>query len=81
MLKENDKMMEKIEKDTDTVKSNQTMMNVGWVMLIFSFVFSVWNNYGGDNPFWQFISAATPWVLLGVSIACIAASISNKKGD
>ena len=42
-------MMKKIEKDTDTVKSNRTMMNVGWAMLICSFIFTIWNNYSGNN--------------------------------
>ena len=48
-----------IEKDTDTVKSNQTMLKVGWAMFVISFVFSIWNNNGGnfagDNPVLQFI--------------------------
>lgn len=81
LLKGDGKMMDKIKRDTDTVKSNQTMMNSGWAILIFSFVFSVWNNYDGNNPFLQFISAATLWVMLGVGIACIVASISSKKKD
>lgn len=81
LLKGDGKMMDKIKKDTDTVKSNQTMMNLGWAMLILSFLFSVWNNYGGNNPMMQFISAAAPWVMLGVGIACIVASISGKGKD
>lgn len=79
LLKGDGKMMDKIKRDTDTVKSNQTMMNSGWAILIFSFVFSVWNNYDGNNPFLQFISVAAPWVMLGVGIACIVASISNNR--
>ncbi|MDE5779965.1 MAG: helix-turn-helix domain-containing protein [Lachnospiraceae bacterium] len=81
LLKGDGKMMDKIKMDTDTVKSNQTMMNLGWAILIFSFVFSVWNNYHGNNPFLQFISAAAPWVMLGVGIACTVESILNKKKD
>lgn len=81
LLKGDSKIMNKIKRDTNTVKSNQTMMNLGWAILIFSFVFSVWNNYAGNNPFFQFISAAAPWVMLGVGIACIVVSISNKKKD
>jgi hypothetical protein len=70
-----------MEKDTDIVKSDQTMMNAGWVMLILSFICSDWNHYGGDNLLLQFISAAGPWMMLGVGVACIAASISNKRKD
>ena len=79
LLKGDGKMMDKIKSDTDTVKSNQAMTNIGWFMLILSFVFSIWNHYGGYNLILQFISAAAPWVMMGVGIACITASISNKK--
>lgn len=79
LLKGDGKMMDKIKSDTDTVKSNQAMTNIGWFMLILSFVFSIWNHYGGYNSILQFISAAAPWVMMGVGIACITASISNKK--
>ena len=81
LLKGDGKIMDKIKKDTDTVKSNQTMMNVGWTMLIATLVFSVWCNYSynGSNPFFQFIIAAAPWVMMGLGVACIAASISNRK--
>lgn len=74
LLKGDGKMIEKIKKDTSTVKSNQTMMNVGWMLLFFSIIFSVWNNYLGDNIYLQFINAATPWVMLGVGIACVVVS-------
>ena len=76
-------MMEKIEKDTDTVKSNQTMMKVGWTLFVISFVFSIWNdnggNFAGDNPVLQFISAALPWVLLGLGVAFVGTVNANKK--
>ena len=86
LLKGDSKMMEKIEKDTDTVKSNQTMLKVGWAMFVISFVFSIWNNNGGnfagDNPVLQFISAALPWVLLGLGVAFVGtANANNKKKD
>lgn len=74
-------MMKKIEKDTNTVKSNRTMMSVGVAMLICSFIFTIWNNYSGDSPILQFIGAAAPWVMLAVGIACIVPSISSKKKD
>jgi len=79
LLKGECKLIDKIEKDTNTVKSNQTMMNVGWAMLVFSFIFSIWNNYDGNIQLLQFISAAAPWLMLGIGIACILASHSNRK--
>jgi len=83
LLKGDSKMMDKIKKDTDTVKSNQSLMKVAWVLIIATFLFSVWCNscyaYDGNNPILQFSFAAVPWVLMGVGIACIAASVSNRK--
>lgn len=79
LLKGDGKMMNKVEKDTNTVKSNRTMMNVGWAILIISGIFSVWNTYDGSNSLLQFISAAAPWVLLGTGLACCSAANSNQK--
>lgn len=73
------KMIDKIDKDTNTVKSNQTMANVGWIVLIFSFIFSIWNKYGGDVLILQFFGAAAPWLMLGVGLACLMVSYSSKK--
>ncbi len=73
--------MDKARKDTNTLKSNQAMMNLGWAILIFSFLFPFWNNYDGNNSLLQFISAAAPWVMMGIGIACIMASNSSKKKD
>jgi len=81
LLKGDKKMMKKIEKDTNTVKSNRIMMSVGGAMLICSFIFTIWNNYSGNNPILQFTCAAAPWVMLAVGIACIVPSISSKKKD
>lgn len=81
LLKGDGKMVEKIRKDTDTVKSNQTMMRLGWSILIAAFVFSVWyqHYFDGSSQIMQFIVSAAPWVMMGVGVACIAASISKKK--
>ncbi|MCD8115775.1 MAG: helix-turn-helix transcriptional regulator [Oscillospiraceae bacterium] len=83
LLKGDSKMMDKIKKDTDTVKSNQSLIKVAWILIIVSFLFSVWCNssyaYDGNNPILQFSLAAIPWVLMGVGIVCIAASVSHRK--
>lgn len=79
LLKGDSKMIEKIQKDTNIVKSNQIMMKFGWTMLILSVVLSIWNNFNTSNPSLQFINAAAPWVMLGIAIACIVVSSSNKK--
>lgn len=79
LLKGNDRIIKKIEKDTSIVKSNQIMMIFGWVTLFCSFSFSIWNTYNGNSEVIQFISAAAPWVMMGIGIACIVATISKKE--
>ena len=81
LLKGDSKMINKIEKDTNAVKSNQVMMRFGWVMLILSIIFSIWNNYSGNNQLLQFVSTAAPWLMLGIGVACVVASYSGKKRE
>lgn len=81
LLKGDCKMIDKIKSDTDTVKSNRLMTNIGWALLIGTFIFSVWGNftYSGNDTFLQFVIAALPWVTMGTGIACIAASVHDRK--
>jgi len=78
LLKGNCEMIDKIEKDTNTVKSIRTMITIGWIMLIGATVFSLWNSYSGDSSLLQFMTSASPWVMMGVGIACLTASMANK---
>ena len=82
LVKGDGKMLNKIKKDTDTVRSNQIMMNIGWVMLVLSLLCSAWSkNYDGGNWALQFLSGAAPGLAIGIGIACILAANVNKKRD
>lgn len=76
-MKGDGKMTDKTKKDADTARSNQTTRNFGWALLIVTLIFSVLGNYSydGSNTILQFIIAAAPWVMVGVGVACTAASV------
>lgn len=76
MIKGDEQIMQKIEKDTDIIKSNEKVMTLVWVALALSFVFSLWN-YDGKNSALQFVCSAAPFVLIG--IALIFLYTANKK--
>lgn len=79
LLKGDSKMLEKIEKDTAIVKSNRKMMMVGWVTISLSVILSL-TDYVITQPVIDFVTSATPWVLLGVGVAIICAyNMNNQK--
>ncbi|VYU17563.1 HTH-type transcriptional regulator ImmR [Clostridium tertium] len=78
LLKGDQKMIEKIEKDTSIVKSNRKLMIIGYVALALAMILTA-IDISTTNPIFDFIGAASPWVLLGVGVACICTYISNKK--
>lgn len=76
MIKGDEQIMQKIEKDTDIIKSNEKVMTLVWVAVVLSFAFSLWN-YEGNNSALQFVCSAAPFVLIG--IALIFLYTANKK--
>ena len=70
LLKGDEKMLEKIEKDTNTVKTSRRMILTGWIAIILSLVLSL-SDFSLPQGTADFISAAAPWVLLGIGIALI----------
>ena len=79
LLKGDKDMMEKIEKDTNVVKSNEIMRRAGWVFMLASLLMSLYFKYDGTNDILLFISAAAPWVLCGLGVACLAATFAKKE--
>ena len=78
LLKGDPKMLEKIEKDTNTVKSNRRMIIIGWLAIILSIILSL-SNFTLTQSSIDFIASAAPWVLLGIGIALVCACINNRK--
>ena len=79
LLKGDKDMMEKIEKDTNVVKSNEIMRRAGWVFMLASLLMSFYFKYNGTNDILLFISAAAPWVRGGLGVACLAATCAKKE--
>jgi len=78
LLKGDKKMLEKIEKDIATVKSNRKMIMVGWVTIILALILSITDIVITQSVI-DFITSAVPWVLLGVGVAIICAYMNNRK--
>ena len=78
LLKGDKKMLEKIEKDIATVKSNRKMIMVGWVTIILALILSITDIVITQSVI-DFITSAVPWILLGVGVAIICAYMNNRK--
>lgn len=65
-------MLKKIEKDTNTVKTSRRMILTGWIAIILSIVLSL-SDFSLPQGTADFITAAAPWVLLGLGIAFLCA--------
>jgi len=78
LLKGDKKMLEKIEKDIATVKSNRKMIMVGWVTIILALILSITDIVITQSVI-DFITSAVPWALLGVGVAIICAYMNNRK--
>jgi len=78
LLKGDKKMLDKIEKDIATVKSNHKMIIVGWVTIILALVLSITDIVITQSVI-DFITSAVPWILLGVGVAIICAYMNNRK--
>ena len=71
-------MLEKIEKDTNIVKSNLRMIRIGWLAIILSVILA-FTNFTLSQSLIAFISSAAPWVLLGVGVAIVCAYMNHQK--
>lgn len=73
LLKGDEDMLKKIDKDVNVVKSNRRMMMIGWSVMLLAFIVSISNLLLKQSSF-DFIASATPYVLLGVGVAIICAN-------
>lgn len=69
LLKGDQKMKEKMEKDVTIAKRNERVILVGGILaLIVGIIYFISTRVGGD--FYDFCKAAITWVLLGIGVAC-----------
>ena len=73
LLKGDQDMMKKIEKDTNIVRSNSRLIAVGKVAIIVAVVVTFASIMTG-NAVLDFLAAALPWVFMGIALACFLAT-------
>ena len=71
-------MLEKIEKDINTVKSNRKVILIGSIAIIIAVALTI-ADIVFKSAVLDFASAAAPWILLGVTLACVFAYLGNPK--
>ncbi|MBR3841155.1 MAG: helix-turn-helix transcriptional regulator [Erysipelotrichales bacterium] len=77
LLKGNKEMIAKIEKDSKTFESNKRLILVTSILVfIVVSIRLISTNIGG--ALYEFVEAATPWVLMGIGVACACAYMSDK---
>ena len=73
LLKGDQDMMKKIEKDTNIVRSNSRLIAVGIVAIIVAVVVTFASIMTG-NALLDFLAASLSWVFMGVALACFLAT-------
>lgn len=61
-------MIEKIEKDAEKSKTEKKMIKYAWMSILVGITILVLGNVFEGNPVIEFLSGATPWVLLGLAL-------------
>ncbi len=78
LLKGDQVMMDKIEKDTSVVKSGRRLVIIGSMFVLLAVVLRLADIFL-DGPFLEFSTAAMPWVLMGVGVACALAYLGRRQ--
>lgn len=65
LLKGDQLLMQKIEKDVMAANANKKIIKFGWISVILGVIMLVLGNLFKGNPLIDFINGALPWVLLG----------------
>lgn len=74
LLKGDQKMKEKLEKDIRIAKRNkQVILTTGILVFIVALIYFISLNVGG--AFYDFCKAAVSWVLMGIGVACASAYV------
>ena len=73
LLKGDQDMMKKIEKDTNIVRSNSRLIAVGIVAIIVAVVVTFASIMTG-NALLDFLAASLSWVFMGIALACFLAT-------
>ena len=80
LLKGDKVMRDKIERDIKMSKAEKKVMKYAWISIMLGIVTLILGNIFEGNPIADFISSATPWILLGLTFLLWILSL-NKQGE
>lgn len=67
LLKGDKAMIEKMEKDAETMKTEKKIIKCAWIFILAGVVILTLTNVFEGNPVLEFLNGAIPWVLLGLT--------------
>lgn len=66
LIKGDDVLLKKIEKDTKTVKAEKKIIKFAWISIVTGTILIILGEIFEGNPLIDFINGALPWVLLSL---------------
>ncbi|MBD5449319.1 MAG: helix-turn-helix transcriptional regulator [Lachnospiraceae bacterium] len=67
LLKGDQAMLEKLEKDAEISKTEKKIIKYAWISILAGTVILILGNVFEGNPVMEFLSGAIPWILLGLT--------------
>lgn len=67
LLKGDKAMLDKIKKDIETSKTEKRVIKYAWISILVGGIILTLSNVFEGNPIIEFLSGATPWILLGLT--------------
>lgn len=71
-------MLENMEKDAEQRKAEKTVLKVAWGSILVGILVLILGQVFGGAPAVEFLSGATPWVLLGVTFLLWMLSVNRQ---
>ena len=68
LVKGDETLLKKIEKDVRTVKAEKQIIRFAWISIVIGTILIILGEIFEGNPFIDFMNVALPWILLGLMI-------------
>ncbi len=68
LVKGDETLLKKIEKDVRTVKAEKQIIRFAWISIVIGTILIILGEIFKGNPFIDFMNGALPWILLGLMI-------------
>lgn len=79
LMKGDATLLNKIEKDMKAVKAEKGVTKFAWLSIVIGAILIILGNIFDGNPLIDFISAALPWLLLGLMILFAILYLNSEK--